>query len=235
MPPSAYAAARVPETPQVSSPDHVIYVVDDERSVRDSLYELLSSLDRHVITFSCATDYIVSVKADLPACLVLDIELPDINGLELQRQLSSARHPPIVFISGHGDVPSTVRAIKAGAIDFLPKPFGREALLNAIDAAIARDRLAIQAHGELTRLRERHALLTSREREAFTLVVSGMLNKQAAAVLGISEVTMQVHRGKVMHKMGAQSFADLIRMAERLGIPVGEAHRLTRGPNSPHL
>jgi FixJ family two-component response regulator len=198
--------------------DHIVFVVDDDANLRDALAELLASAHHEVATFGSAAEYLAFARPDLPACLVLDVELPDMNGLELQRRLDSDEHPPIVFLTGHGDVPRTVRALKAGAVDFLTKPFSDAELLGAIDAAIARDRERRHARAELTALRQRWETLTPREREVLPLVVRGLLNKEAAAALGISEVTLQIHRGRILHKMGAASLAELVRMAGRLGI-----------------
>jgi FixJ family two-component response regulator len=164
----------------------------------------------------------------VPSCLILDVELPDINGLDLQRQIAEAEHPPIVFITGHGDIPSSVRAIKGGAVDFLTKPFSDADLMIAVGAAIAQDREARSARAELGMVRRRYLDLTPREREVLPLVVSGLLNKQAAAELGISEVMLQIHRRNVMQKMAAASLADLVRMAERLDIPLSHS-RKSRG------
>ena len=164
-------------------------------------------------------------KPDLPACLILDVELPDINGLEFQKQLSYDAHPPIVFITGHGDIPSSVRAIQGGAVDFLTKPVGENDLIAAIWAAIDRDRIQRSARAELAELGRRLAALTPREREVLPLVVSGLLNKQAAAELGISEITIEMHRSKIMQKMQAASLADLVRIAEKLQIPVTHSRR----------
>jgi len=199
--------------------DHIVFVVDDDASVRDAVAELLSSAHHEVETFGSAAEYLAFARPDLPACLVLDVELPDRSGLELQRRLDSDEHPPIVFLTGHGDVPRTVRALKAGAVDFLTKPFSDAELLGAIDAAIARDRERRHARAELSALRQRWDTLTPRERDVLPLVVRGLLNKEAAATLGISEVTLQIHRSRILHKMGAASLADLVRMAGRLGIP----------------
>jgi len=163
----------------------------------------------------------------LPACLVLDIELPDINGLELQRQITSGNEVPIVFVTGHGDIPSSVRAIKAGAIDFLTKPFKEADLLRAIEAALTQSRAAKSRRADLADLRQRLASLTPREREVLTLVASGLLNKQAAAELHISEVTLQIHRARVMKKMAAGSVAELVRMAGALEIPLTHGRRPT--------
>jgi FixJ family two-component response regulator len=162
----------------------------------------------------------------VPSCLVLDVSLPDIDGLELQSTIAATQHPPIVFVSGHGDVPSSVRAMKAGAIDFLTKPIDEENLLQAINTALNRDRELRHNRAELAKLEDRYASLTPRERQVLPLVVSGLLNKQAAAELGISEVTLQIHRSKVMQKMKARSIAELVRMAERLNIPAAQPHNV---------
>src|SRR5262245_25777388 len=164
-------------------------------------------------------------KPEVPACLVLDVELPDINGLDLQGRIAQGDHPHIVFITGHGDMPSSVRAIKAGAVDFLPKPFKEADLMRAIQAALAQNREARRRRAELADLQRRLARLTPREREVLPLVASGLLNKQAAAELGISEITLQIHRGSIMKKMEAGSLAELVRMAGTLEIPtVGSRH-----------
>ena len=177
------------------------------------------------IAFGTAGEYIDARKPDLAACLVLDVELPDINGLDLQGQISDGNHPPIVFITGHGDIPSSVRAIKGGAVDFLTKPFSDTDLLDAISFALARDRSTRVERAEVALLRQRYLALTPREREVLALVVSGLLNKQSAAELGISEVTLQIHRRNAMKKMAASSLADLVRFAERLQIPVTHSRR----------
>lgn len=204
----------------MGSPDSIVYVVDDDVRVREALRELFTSLNMSSATFGSVAEYRAYAKPDLPACLVLDVKLPDINGLDFQRQLGDSYHPPIVFITGHGDIPSSVRAIKAGAVDFLPKPFSQPDLMAAIGAAIARDRDARQERDERTRLQQRYASLTPRERQVLPLIVSGLLNKQAAADLGISVVTLQIHRSRIMQKMAAGSFADLVRMAGQLQIPI---------------
>ena len=205
--------------------DHVVFIVDDDERIREALGELLESHNMRAITFSSAGDYVHADKPDVPACLILDVELPDINGLDLQRQIAEGEHPPIVFITGHGDIPSSVRAIKDGAIDFLTKPFSDADLMTAVQAAIAQDRLARSARAGLGELRQRYLDLTPREREVLPLVVSGLLNKQAAAELGISEVTLQLHRRNVMQKMDAASLADLVRIAERLEIPINHSRK----------
>jgi FixJ family two-component response regulator len=202
----------------MASPEFIVYVVDDDVRMCEALGELLTSLDVASVTFGSVAEYVDYPKPDLPACLILDLELPDINGLDFQRQLRGAAHPPIVFITGHGDIPSSVRAIKDGAVDFLVKPFSQQHLMAAIDTAIAGDRQARRERAERARLQQRHASLTPRESEVLPLVVSGLLNKQAAAELGISEVTLQQHRSRIMQKMAAASFADLVRMAGLLNI-----------------
>ena len=204
----------------MGSRDYIVYVVDDDVRMREALLELFTSLDVPSVTFGSVAEYVEYPKPDLPACLLLDVELPDINGLDLQRQLRDAYHPPIVFITGHGDVPSSVRAMKDGAVDFLVKPFNQQGLMAAIDAAVARDRQARAERATRARLQERYASLTPRESEVLPLVVGGLLNKQAAAELGISEVTLQLHRSRIMQKMAADSFADLVRMAGHLNIPL---------------
>jgi FixJ family two-component response regulator len=202
----------------MGSQDYIVHVVDDDVRMRDALRELFTSLDVPSLAFASVTEYVEYPKPDLPACLILDVELPDVNGLDFQRQLRDAYHPPIVFITGHGDIPSSVRAIKDGAVDFLVKPFSQRDLMAATEAAVARDRLARLERAERAQLQQRHASLTPREREVLPLVVRGLLNTQAAAELGISEVTIQIHRGRIMQKMEAESFADLVRMAESLNI-----------------
>ena len=203
----------------------IVYIVDDDRRICEALSALLSTFDLHVVTFGSAAEYLACPKPDVPSCLILDVELPDINGLDLQSQTAHGYHPQIVFITGHGDIPTSVRAIKAGAVDFLTKPFKEADLMRAIDAAIAQDRDARRKRAELAELRQRLSSLTPREREVLPLVVSGLLNKQAAAKLGISEVTLQIHRGNIMKKMEAGSLAELVRMAGILEIPVTHSRR----------
>lgn len=203
----------------------IIFIVDDDARMREALEELLASHALETRAFGSARAYVEAEKPDIPACLILDVELPDINGLDFQGQIADGSHPPIVFITGHGDIPSTVRAIKGGAIDFLAKPFGDEELMVAVEAALLEDRTRRLDRADLTELRRRHDALTRREKDVLPLVVSGLLNKQAAAELGISEVTLQLHRRNVMQKMGAASLADLVRMAERLGVAVTHSRR----------
>ena len=200
------------------SDDYIVYVVDDDARTREALRELFTALDVRSVTFGSVAEYVEYPKADLTGCLILDVELPDISGLDFQRQLRDAYHPPIVFITGHGDIPSSVRAIKDGAVDFLVKPFSQQDLMAAIEAAIARDRDARLEKAERARLQQHYSSLTPRESQVLPLIVSGLLNKQAAAELGISEVTLQIHRSRIMQKMAAESFADLVRMAGQLGI-----------------
>jgi len=197
--------------------------VDDDPHIREALTELLSSFDMFAVAFGSASEYLAYPKPDVPACLVLDVELPDINGLDLQSRIAQGDHPHIVFITGHGDIPSSVRAIKAGAVDFLPKPFKESDLMRAINAALAQNRDDRQRRGELADLCQRFSSLTPREREVLPLVVSGLLNKQAAAELGISDITLQIHRGNIMKKMRAESLADLVRMAGTLEIPMNRS------------
>jgi FixJ family two-component response regulator len=206
----------------------VVFVVDDDRRICEALTELLASFDLQALAFRSAAEYLAQPKPDRPACLILDVQLPDINGLDLQGRFAEGTLPPIVFITGHGDIPSTVRAIKAGAVDFLTKPFEEAALMRAVRAALAQSRKARQEGAQRAELERRLATLTAREREVLPLIASGLLNKQAAAELGISEVTLQIHRGKVMRKMQAGSFAELVRMAAALGLPVSGSRRPSR-------
>jgi FixJ family two-component response regulator len=196
----------------------LIIIVDDDFRVREAITDMLASRHLASVAFGSAAEYLRFGNSDVPSCLVLDLSLPDIDGLELQTAMAPTQHPPIVFISGHGDIPSSVRAMKAGAIDFLTKPVNEDQLLQAINTALIRDREARRNRTELAKLEERYASLTPRERDVLPLVVSGLLNKQAAAELGISEVTLQIHRSRVMQKMKARSIADLVRITERLSI-----------------
>jgi FixJ family two-component response regulator len=205
--------------------EHIVFIVDDDARLREALGELLAAHGLRAVAFGSAGEYVRAEKPDVPACLILDVELPDINGLDLQGQIADRDHPPIVFITGHGDIPSSVRAIKHGAVDFLTKPFSDADLMAAIRAALAQDRERRSTRAERDALRQRYLALTPREREVLPLVVSGLLNKQAAAELGISEVTLQIHRRNVMQKMMAASLADLVRIAERLEIPVTHSRR----------
>ena len=195
-----------------------VFVVDDDSRVREALSSLLASAGLEVAVFASATEFLNADKPDAPACLVLDLELPDINGLELQKELAEREAPPIVFITGHGDIPSSVKAMKAGAVEFLAKPFGDDELLRAIEASIALDRAERQKRSERASLDERYERLTPREREVLTFVVAGFANKVTAVELGTSEITIGVHRGQIMRKMGARSLAELVRLADKLGI-----------------
>jgi FixJ family two-component response regulator len=208
----------------VPAQDHTVFVVDDDQGIREALTDLLSTFDLNVVAFGSAAEYIAYPKPDLPACLVLDVELPDANGLDLQRQTGQPQ-PHIVFITGRGDIPTSVRAMKAGAVDFLTKPLKESDLVRAIHAALTQDRIARRDRAELAELQRRLSRLTPREREVLPLVVSGLLNKQSAAELGISEVTLQIHRGKIMKKLEADSLAELVRMAVRLEIPLRHARQ----------
>lgn len=206
--------------------DYIVFIVDDDQRMREALSELLASQGITAIAFGSASEYFDADKPEQPACLILDVELPDINGLDLQKQIAERDHPPIVFITGHGDIPSSVRAIKGGAIDFLTKPFSDGDLMQAIRTAVVQDRKTHAERADLAILLHRYGQLTPREREVLPLVISGLLNKQAAAELGISEVTLQLHRRNVMQKMMAASLADLVRMAEKLQIPVTHSRRV---------
>ena len=205
--------------------DQIVFIVDDDRRIRESLTELMSSFDMHAVAFGSAAEYLTYPQPDVPACLILDVGLPGINGLELQSRIAHGDHPHIVFITGQGDIPSSVRAIKAGAVDFLPKPFSEADLMRAVRAALTQNRDARRTRAELAELHRRFSTLTPRERDVLPLVASGLLNKQAAAKLGISGVTLQIHRGKIMKKMDAGSLAELVRMAAMLEIPVAGAAR----------
>ena len=196
----------------------IVYVLDDDQRVREALSSLLKSFGLRVEAFASAAEYLIFKRPDCPSCLVLDLQLPGMNGLELQREIAGPDAPPIVFVTGHGDVPSSVRAMKAGAVEFLLKPFDTDELLKAINSAIAQDREARVTQAEIAGLRRRYELLTPREREVLPFVVAGLLNKQTAAELGTSEITIQVHRGQIMRKMAASSLAELVKMAGKLGI-----------------
>jgi FixJ family two-component response regulator len=189
--------------------------------VREALQSLLAASDLRSVVFASAAEYIAYPAPNVPACLILDVGLPDINGLDLQQQMGKEYHPPIIFITGQGDIPSSVRAIKAGALDFLTKPYSVEELLRLVHAALAQDQERRVKRANLDRLQRKLQSLTPREREVLPLVVSGLLNKQAAAHLGISEITFQIHRTNVMRKMQADSLPELVRMAASLQIPIG--------------
>lgn len=195
----------------------IVFVVDDDISVRESLESLIAEAGWRPEVFASAGEFLAQPRRLLPSCLVLDVSLPDLNGLDLQQRIADRSDMPIIFITGHGDVPMTVRAMKAGAVEFLTKPFGPEVLLSAIQAAIARSRAALDEQANLQALRQRYGSLTPRERQVMALVVRGQLNKQVGGDLGISEVTVKAHRGRMMQKMEAGSLAELVNMAARLG------------------
>jgi FixJ family two-component response regulator len=216
----------------VNSADNLVLIVDDDYRVREALQELLATAGLGSVAMSSAAEYLAYPRPQVPACVILDVELPDVNGLDLQRQLADGYHPPIIFVTGHGDIPSSVRAIKAGALDFLTKPFNDQELLKLVHAALEQDREHRIKQVGLNLLLHRLESLTPREREVLPLVVSGLLNKQAAMHLGISEVTLQIHRTNVMRKMQANSLADLVRMAACLSIPVSHSRRFPTYPPS---
>ena len=197
----------------------IVFVVDDDPLVRDSIADLLCSAGFTVLTFGSATDFLENKRPDVAACLILDVQLPDRSGLDLQTELvKSGIEIPIVFLTGHGDIPMSVQAMKAGAVEFLTKPFHKEPLFNAVREALVHDGEARKQRSETLELRTRLETLTPRERQVLALVVTGLLNKQIAGELGTTDLTVKVHRGRVMRKMGAGSLADLVRMAEKLKI-----------------
>ena len=207
-------------TLHASATTPVVFVVDGDISVRESLELLINAAGWEPETFASAQEFLARPRCRVPSCLVLDVALTDLNGLDLQNRIAADRpDTPIIFITGHGDVPTTVRAMKAGALEFLVKPFSGEVLLRAIEQALERSRRALEHGAKMRELRERYASLTPREREVMVLVVSGLLNKQVAGELGISEITVKAHRGQVTRKMKADSVPALVNMAGRLGLP----------------
>ena len=197
--------------------DAMVFVIDDDESMREALHSLIRSVGLRVVTFGSADEFLQSERPDVPACLILDVRMPGLSGLDLQRDLSEGNiHIPIIFITGHGDIPMSVRAMKAGAVEFLTKPFRDQDLLDAIQQALDRDRRTRSQQADSADLRSRFHSLTPRETEVFELVVKGLLNKQIALQLGTSEITIKLHRRQVMEKMAADSLADLVRMSEKL-------------------
>ena len=218
------AASRSIEVLTMPDVPPIIFVVDDDLSVRESLELLIKSAGWQPELFVSAQEFLSRPRPSVPCCLVLDVTLPGLSGLELQKQLTERTDMPIIFITGHGDVPMSVQAMKAGAVEFLTKPFKDDVLLDAIRGAIDHSRAALRLDSEMQLLRKRYESLTPREREVMALVVSGLLNKQVGGELGISEITVKAHRGQVMRKMKANSLADLVTMAGRLGLRSAQTH-----------
>jgi len=216
---SASDSTRV--SPSVSEPRPTVFIVDDDLSVREALEALMMASGFQPKVFASAEEFLSHPQQSSPSCLVLDLSLPDLNGLEVQKRLTGRVDMPIIFITGHGDIPATVQAMKGGAVEFLTKPFGTEVLLGAIESAIERSRVGTAEQTELQLLRDRYESLSPRERDVMRLVVAGFLNKQVGAELDISEITVKAHRGRAMRKMKARSLAELVRIAARLGLPTG--------------
>jgi FixJ family two-component response regulator len=212
------SAARRSSVVTMADLSPIVFVVDDDISVRESLELLVHTAGWRAETFVSAADFLRHPPAPVPSCLVLDVRMPGLDGLELQQQLAERTEMPIIFITGHGDIPMSVQAMKAGAIEFFTKPFDTQLLLEAIKQALERSRVALRHASEMQVLRGRYASLTPREREVMTLVVSGLLNKQVGGELGISEITVKAHRGQLMRKMQADSLPDLVTMAAKLGV-----------------
>ena len=205
-------------TKERSKPNSMVFVVDDDASMREALRGLFRSVGLQVEVFASPQEFLLSKLPDVPSCLVLDVRLPGLSGLDFQSDLAKAGiHLPIVFVTGHGDIPMTVRAMKAGAVEFLTKPFRDQDMLDAVQVALARDRGRIESEKTMAKIRSDFETLTAREQEVMALVTSGLMNKQIAGEIGVSEITVKVHRGNVTRKMGAKSLADLVRMAEVLG------------------
>jgi FixJ family two-component response regulator len=209
------------EAARGAAPMPVVFVVDDDLSVREALESLFSAVGWEAETFESAREFLARPRQLVPSCLILDVSMPGLNGLELQERVAADRRDmPIIFVTGYGDVPTTVRAMKAGAVEFLTKPFSNDVLLEAVTQALERSRAALESQAQLAALRETYATLSPREREVMALVVTGLLNKQVGGELGISEITVKAHRGSVMRKMQADSLPDLVNMAAQLGITV---------------
>ena len=210
----------MPTTPkQPSNIESLVFVIDDDEAVRDSLKSLLRSVGLKVEAFGSAAEFLAIKPPNVPSCLVLDVRLPGVSGLDFQDELAKADiQVPIIFITGHGDIPMTVKAMKAGAVEFLPKPFRDQDLLDAVWVGIDRDRVRRESDSSTSKLRTSFESLTAREQQVIALVTSGLMNKQIAAEIGVSEITVKVHRGNVMRKMQAKSLAELVRMADRLGV-----------------
>ena len=204
---------------QPSNFESLVFVIDDDIAVRESVKSLLRSVGLQVEAFGSAAEFLATKPPNVPSCLVLDVRLPEVSGLDFQNELAKINiDVPIIFITGHGDIPMTVKAMKAGAVEFLPKPFRDQDLLDAVRVGLDRDRVRRESVRSMSKLRTDYKSLTAREQQVIALVTSGLMNKQIAAELGVSEITVKVHRGNVMRKMSARSLADLVRMADALGI-----------------